>query len=390
MSARRRCSRATSCAAARSRRAIRSKSWSRSWRRWPRTARRRSPRMGDDTPSAVLSKQYRPLSHYFRQNFSQVTNPPIDSLREYRVMSLKTRFGNLKNVLDESSAQTEIMVLESPFVGNAQWDGLMRQFSCRGRDRLQLRARTGRLAGRAGAYPRRGRGCRAQRCRASGAERSASGETRVGDADDPGHQRGAQPSDAQGAADLLLAQRALGRMYRPALFCRADRRGRDRGQRLSGRGHAGRPDRAGPAGWHPDRGGRAVSRGDRPGPAEDHVEDGDLGDLVLSRRPELRGRGPEPGDVRRVFPRPDQPHQRHRRERHSSASWRRFTPRLHGMQDRAADRRFLQGAQIGRDPRLGRADDAYDANRLQHGAASSCGSSIRQAMQATRRSTCAI
>ncbi|CUH85063.1 glutamate synthase large subunit [Thalassovita mediterranea] len=84
--------------------------------------------MGDDTPSAVLSNKYRPLSHFFRQNFSQVTNPPIDSLREYRVMSLKTRFGNLKNVLDESSAQTEILVLESPFVGNAQWDELVRQF----------------------------------------------------------------------------------------------------------------------------------------------------------------------------------------------------------------------------------------------------------------------
>jgi len=78
--------------------------------------------MGDDTPSAVLSKKYRPLSHFFRQNFSQVTNPPIDSLREFRVMSLKTRFGNLKNVLDESSAQTEIITLDSPFVGNAQWD----------------------------------------------------------------------------------------------------------------------------------------------------------------------------------------------------------------------------------------------------------------------------
>ncbi|WP_300549486.1 glutamate synthase large subunit [Roseovarius sp.] len=85
--------------------------------------------MGDDTPSAVLSKQYRPLSHYFRQNFSQVTNPPIDSLREFRVMSLKTRFGNLKNVLDESSAQTEILVLESPFVGNAQWLEMIRQFN---------------------------------------------------------------------------------------------------------------------------------------------------------------------------------------------------------------------------------------------------------------------
>jgi glutamate synthase (NADPH/NADH) large chain len=60
--------------------------------------------MGDDTPPAVLSSVYRPLSHYFRQNFSQVTNPPIDSLREGRVMSLKTRFGNLRNVLDENNS----------------------------------------------------------------------------------------------------------------------------------------------------------------------------------------------------------------------------------------------------------------------------------------------
>ena len=36
--------------------------------------------MGDDTPVAVLSSHFRPVSHYFRQNFSQVTNPPIDSL----------------------------------------------------------------------------------------------------------------------------------------------------------------------------------------------------------------------------------------------------------------------------------------------------------------------
>ena len=84
--------------------------------------------MGDDTPAAVLSKQYRPLSHFFRQNFSQVTNPPIDSLREARVMSLKTRFGNLKNVLDENSSQTEILVLESPFIANAEFDVMVEQF----------------------------------------------------------------------------------------------------------------------------------------------------------------------------------------------------------------------------------------------------------------------
>ncbi|WP_062561857.1 glutamate synthase large subunit [Paracoccus aminovorans] len=84
--------------------------------------------MGDDTPPAVLSGQYRPLSHFFRQNFSQVTNPPIDSLRETRVMSLKTRFGNLKNVLDESSAQTEILLLESPFVANGEFAEMMKLF----------------------------------------------------------------------------------------------------------------------------------------------------------------------------------------------------------------------------------------------------------------------
>ena len=62
--------------------------------------------MGDDTPVAVLSERYRGLHHYFRQAFSQVTNPPIDSLRETRVMSLKTRLGNLGNVLDEDAEQS--------------------------------------------------------------------------------------------------------------------------------------------------------------------------------------------------------------------------------------------------------------------------------------------
>ena len=85
--------------------------------------------MGDDTPPAVLSSVYRPLSHFFRQNFSQVTNPPIDSLRESRVMSLKTRFGNLKNVLDEDSSQTEILLLESPFIANAEYEQMLKQFA---------------------------------------------------------------------------------------------------------------------------------------------------------------------------------------------------------------------------------------------------------------------
>jgi len=78
--------------------------------------------MGDDTPAAVLSEKYRPLSHFFRQNFSQVTNPPIDSLRENEVMSLKTRFGNLGNILDfENLTKENIYVLESPILSNSQF-----------------------------------------------------------------------------------------------------------------------------------------------------------------------------------------------------------------------------------------------------------------------------
>ncbi len=75
--------------------------------------------MGDDTPIAVLSEQYRGLHHFFRQQFSQVTNPPIDSLREKRVMSLRTRMGNLTNVLDEDAQQVKILLLESPVLSNA-------------------------------------------------------------------------------------------------------------------------------------------------------------------------------------------------------------------------------------------------------------------------------
>ncbi len=77
--------------------------------------------MGDDTPLAVLSDKYRPLSHYFRQNFSQVTNPPIDPLREERVMSLKTRFRNLGNVLVQDEKQAEVFVLESPVISTGMF-----------------------------------------------------------------------------------------------------------------------------------------------------------------------------------------------------------------------------------------------------------------------------
>ena len=84
--------------------------------------------MGDDTPLAVISPKARVISHFFRQSFSQVTNPPIDSLRETRVMSLKTRFGNLANILESGAQQSDVLVLESPVLSTKAWNTLKSHF----------------------------------------------------------------------------------------------------------------------------------------------------------------------------------------------------------------------------------------------------------------------
>ncbi len=84
--------------------------------------------MGDDTPLAVISDKPRLISQFFRQNFSQVTNPPIDSLRERYVMSLKTRFGNLANILDTEDRRERVLVLESPVLTSTDWGRLKGYF----------------------------------------------------------------------------------------------------------------------------------------------------------------------------------------------------------------------------------------------------------------------
>ena len=72
--------------------------------------------MGDDTPIAVLSRHVRPLYDYFRQQFAQVTNPPIDSLRETIVMSLETRLGKELNIFKETPAHADRVILHSPLL----------------------------------------------------------------------------------------------------------------------------------------------------------------------------------------------------------------------------------------------------------------------------------
>ncbi|WP_370553735.1 glutamate synthase large subunit [Edwardsiella tarda] len=70
--------------------------------------------MGDDTPFAVLSSRPRLIYDYFRQQFAQVTNPPIDPLREAHVMSLSTSIGREMNVFCEAEGQAHRLNFKSP------------------------------------------------------------------------------------------------------------------------------------------------------------------------------------------------------------------------------------------------------------------------------------
>lgn len=74
--------------------------------------------MGVDTPLAVLSKQYQPLYHYFRQLFAQVTNPPIDAIREEIVTSTSVYLGRGGNILKERPENSRMLKVENPILSN--------------------------------------------------------------------------------------------------------------------------------------------------------------------------------------------------------------------------------------------------------------------------------
>ena len=80
--------------------------------------------MGDDTPIAVLSNQPRNLFDYFRQQFAQVTNPPIDPLREKSSMSLETCIGAEYNVFQETTGHAYRVVLDSPVLTLSEYQQL--------------------------------------------------------------------------------------------------------------------------------------------------------------------------------------------------------------------------------------------------------------------------
>lgn len=80
--------------------------------------------MGDDTPMAVLSQKERSVYDYFRQQFAQVTNPPIDPLREAIVMSLETCLGRELSVYTETEDHAKRIILSSPVLSPSKFRAL--------------------------------------------------------------------------------------------------------------------------------------------------------------------------------------------------------------------------------------------------------------------------
>ena len=75
--------------------------------------------MGNDTPLAVLSRRSQLLYNYFKQMFAQVTNPPIDPIREKIVMNTESLLGSEANLLDETPEHARLLRLESPTLHDA-------------------------------------------------------------------------------------------------------------------------------------------------------------------------------------------------------------------------------------------------------------------------------
>src|SRR5262249_29012601 len=77
--------------------------------------------MGTDTPLAVLSNKSQPLFNYFKQLFAQVTNPPIDCIREEIIMSTETAIGSERNLLKPGPENARLIELKSPILTNQEF-----------------------------------------------------------------------------------------------------------------------------------------------------------------------------------------------------------------------------------------------------------------------------
>ena len=285
--------------------------------------------MGDDTPLAVLSDRPQLLYNYFKQLFAQVTNPPVDAIREEIVMAVDTTIGPERNLLEPTPherAPDQARDADPDERGAREAaqarlaEGPLRRVGLQGADdphplprrrrRCGDRARDGRgLPPGLGGHPRRHqhrRPLRPWRDRGAGA---GAGAPRGGRRPPPPHPRGdANPRRPRGR------ERGAARDPPP----RAPHRLRcGRRQPVPRVRDAPRPRPPGPAAER-RRGarGQELHQGPQQGRREGDLQDGDLHDPELLRRADLRGDRSRPPGGRPLLRGHALAHRRHRRRRH--------------------------------------------------------------------------
>ena len=252
--------------------------------------------MGNDLPLAVLSDRRPVLYSYFKQLFAQVTNPPIDSIREAVVMSVEASVGSERNLLDETPEHARQLVIANPILRDEELERL-RQI-----DSDVFQAHTidttwpvadgpaGPRAGRRAHLRRGGRGAGRRREHHRPLRPWRRARARAG----PVAARRLRPAPPPRARGHPAAGRTDRRVRRAA-----QRAERGRARRLRRRGREPVPDardarrarrsRSAAARHDEGRGAAPRDQGDRQGTAEDDLEDGHLDDPVVLRRPGLRG-----------------------------------------------------------------------------------------------------
>ncbi len=302
--------------------------------------------MGNDLSLAVLSDQAPPLFSYFKQLFAQVTNPPIDPIREEIVMSLSTSLGTERNLFDETPEHAHKLELDQPILLNRELETLRHisneVFSSRTLD-ITWKVAEG-PEGLAGALARV---CeQAHEAIAEGVNIIILSDRLLG----PRAGRdplaaccllGPSPSGARGHASARRHRARVRRAARGPPLRHADRLWRQRDQplcdardarrarRSAGASCAARTDR--PASALPEQAAQNTIKAIGKGLLEDDLQDGDLHDPVLPGRADIRGR--------RAGARADRaPFHRHR------LAYRRYRPGGAGRRGAGAPRACLSGS----------------------------------------------
>ena len=261
--------------------------------------------MGNDTPLAVLSEKPQLLFNYFKQLFAQVSNPPLDAIREELVTSLEAFIGSEQNLFEETPEHCHQLKLKEPVLTGAELEkirnvsvGRIRAATCsmlfdtaegpgaleRAVERLCREASAAVAAGRSIIVllgPGRGQPLRARSQPAC-------------------HRCGAPPPDTRGRPNKSRFGGGIRRAAGGHALRVAHRLRRRRSQPVPGLRSAARASRE--RGFAAARGrlhcGEELHQGHQQGCAQGYVQDGHLHSAELPRRADLRGCGPEPGDYR--------------------------------------------------------------------------------------------